>query len=301
MNWHFPSGHFERRATLRVIVAGLLALRGAIAAGAEEESAAGRPVVGKNADGYLEVFRVEADGEVLHRWQKRASGDWSSWAGLGGTVLPGIAVVTKEEGPREFFGVDRASHTLEYVWQVASNSIEWSGWTNLGGAIRPPVAVGQSAAGMLEVFALEADGNGVKHLRETTAPGGWSGWEDFGGRVESGLVVAKNRDGRLELFGIEAGSHQLVHRWQNQPGSNADWSEWAGLGGAIEPGFAVGRNVLGVVEVFAAARPLDRRAGRGAGGGGLPGQPRLPARAPRLRTPTVRRRRLGTAGRAAGV
>src|ERR1039457_6382263 len=86
MNWHFPSGHFERRAALRVIVAGLLALRGAIAAGAEEESAAGRPVVGKNADGYLEVFKVEADGQLLHRWQKRASGDWSSWASLGGTV-----------------------------------------------------------------------------------------------------------------------------------------------------------------------------------------------------------------------
>ena len=254
MNWHFPSGHFERRAALRVIVAGLLALRGAIAAGAEEESAAGRPVVGKNADGYLEVFKVEADGQLLHRWQKRASGDWSSWAGLGGTVLPGIAVVTKGNGPMEVFGVDQASHTLEYVSQVASNSIEWSGWTNLGGAIRPPLAVGQSTPGMLEVFALEADGNGVKHLRETAAPGGWSGWEDFGGRVESGLVVAKNRDGRLELFGIEAGSHQLVHRWQNQPGSNTDWSEWADLGGAIEPSFAVGRNVLGVLEVFAVVR-----------------------------------------------
>src|ERR1017187_6816028 len=197
MNWHSPSCHFGLFAASRVLVAALFALRGTIATGAS----AGQPVLGKNADGYLEVFKVEADGELLHRWQKRASGDWSSWASLGGAVLPGIAVVTNADGRMEVFGVDQASHTLEYVSQVASNSVEWSGWTNLGGAIRPPLAVGQSTPGMLEVFALEADGNGVKHLRETAAPGGWSGWEDLGGRVESGLVVAKNLDGRLELFG----------------------------------------------------------------------------------------------------
>ena len=235
-------------------MAGLLALRGGTAAGAEEESAAGRPVVGKNADGYLEVFKVETDGELYHRWQRRASGDWSSWASLGGTLLPGIAVVTNGDGRMQVFGVDRASQTLEYVWQLAPNSIEWSGWTNMGGTIRPPVTVGQGATGLLEVFALEAGGNGVKHMSQTRAPDGWSGWEDLGGSIESGLVVAKNREGRLELFGIEAGSHQLVHRWQQRPGGNPDWSEWAGLGGAIKPGFAVGQNVLGVLEVFAVAR-----------------------------------------------
>src|ERR1039457_4157803 len=128
MNWHFPSGHFERRAALRVIVAGLLALRGAIAAGAEEESAAGRPVVGKNADGYLEVFKVETDGELLHRWQKRASGDWSSWVSLSGAVQPGIAVVANVDGRMQAFAVDRTSHTLEYIRQEATNSVEWSGW-----------------------------------------------------------------------------------------------------------------------------------------------------------------------------
>src|ERR1035437_4234995 len=101
MNWHFPSGHLGRRAALRVIVAGLLALRGTIAVGAEEESAAGRPVVGKNADGYLEVFKVEADGALLHRWQKRASGDWSSWASLGGAGLAGIAVGTNADRSEE--------------------------------------------------------------------------------------------------------------------------------------------------------------------------------------------------------
>src|ERR1035441_4099437 len=191
MNWHFPSGHFERRAALRVIVAGLLALRGAIAAGAEEESAAGRPVVGKNADGYLEVFKVEADGQLLHRWQKRASGDWSSWASLGGTVLPGIAVVTKGDSPMEVFGVDQASHTLEYVSQVASNSVEWSGWTNLGGAVRPPLAVGERRPGGVEGVAVvgRGAGGGTKPTREA---GGFC----RGGGRQRGKTSARNRRSR---------------------------------------------------------------------------------------------------------
>ena len=103
MNWHSPSCHFGPRAASRVLMAGLLALRGTIATGAE----AGRPVLGKNADGYLEVFKVEIDGQLQHRWQKRASGDWSSWASLGGAVLPGIAVVTNADGRMEVFGVNR--------------------------------------------------------------------------------------------------------------------------------------------------------------------------------------------------
>src|ERR1017187_10058506 len=238
MNWHSPSCHFGLFAASRVLVAALFALRGTIATGAS----AGQPVLGKNADGYLEVFKVEPDGELLHRWQKRASGDWSSWASLGGAVLPGIAVVTNGDGRIEVFGVNRSSQMLECVRQEAPNSVEWSGWTNLGGAIRPPVTVGQKADGLLEVFALEAGGNGVKHLRQTSAPDGWSVWGDLGGSVESQLLVARNQDGRLELFGIEAGSRHLVHCWQKRPGGNADWSPWAGLGGAIEPGFALGQN-----------------------------------------------------------
>ena len=254
MKWHLPGFHIGQLATSGVVVAGLLLLAGGRAVGGEEELPAGRPVLGKNADGYLEVFKVEADGDVLHRWQKRASGDWSSWASLGGTVLPGIAVVTNGDGRMEVFGVERASRTLAYVRQAAPDSVEWSGWKGLGGAIRPPLAVGRNAAGLLEVFTVEAEGDRVKHLCQTSAPDGWSAWEDLGGSVESQLTVARNRDGRLELFGIERGSYQLVHRWQTRPESHADWSGWMGLGGAIEPGFGVGLNVLGRLEVFAVTR-----------------------------------------------
>src|SRR5689334_18748555 len=53
---------------------------------------AGKPVVGRNADGQLEVFAVGHDGLLRHRRQNPANGDWSAWLSLGGSVLPGIAV-----------------------------------------------------------------------------------------------------------------------------------------------------------------------------------------------------------------
>jgi len=255
MNWRLPSRPPVPGAASRLLVVALVVLRGGLAAATEEMAAAGRPVLGKNADGYLEVFKVEADGELLHRWQKRASGDWSSWVRLGGAVLPGIVVVTNGNGRMEVFGVERASSTLEYIQQQATNSVEWSGWTNLGGSVRTPLTAGHDADGRLEVFALAAGGNGVKHLRQSNATTGWSDWEDLGGAIESELAVARNRDGRLELFGLEAGSRQLVHCWQTRPGSDSGWSEWTGLGGAIQPGFAVGENVLGRLEVFAVTWP----------------------------------------------
>src|SRR5664279_1936295 len=122
MKWHLPGLHLGQLATSGVVVAGLLGAAGGNAVGAEQELPAGRPALGKNADGYLEVFKVEAEGEVLHRWQKRASGDWSSWASLGGAVLPGIAVVTNADGRMEVSGVERASQTLGQVRQAGPNS-----------------------------------------------------------------------------------------------------------------------------------------------------------------------------------
>ncbi len=46
-------------------------------------TAAGQLAVGKNSDGRLELFQIDFDGEVRHRWQKQRNGDWSPWSGLG--------------------------------------------------------------------------------------------------------------------------------------------------------------------------------------------------------------------------
>jgi ligand-binding sensor domain-containing protein/signal transduction histidine kinase len=214
----------------------------------------GKPVVGKNADGRLEVFKVDTDGEVRHRWQKASNGDWSSWSGLGGSFLPGIALATNSEGQLEVFALDQASHALWHAHQLAANSTDWSSWSSLGGSLRPPVALGQDKDGRLEVFAVEAARGRVQHLWQTNSEGGWSSWAEMEAQAEPGLVAVRRRDARLEVFGIEPAQHALVHCWQAEPGSSEHWSPWAGLGGDLVPGFAVGQNILGRLEVFAVNR-----------------------------------------------
>jgi ligand-binding sensor domain-containing protein/signal transduction histidine kinase len=245
------SRHFWRRKQYLVIVASLFALAWGASAGAENDRLAGKPVVGKNADGQLEVFRIDSDGELRHRWQKESNGDWSSWSSLGGSLLPGMAIATNASGQMQVFAVDRVSNTLRYIRQKSPNSRSWSNWTNHGGAIRPPLSVGRNLNGRLEVFAVDAGGSTAKHIWQTDVDAGWSDWSDMGGTLEPGLTVVRNADGRLELFGIDSRDKTLVHCWQLHPNGTDDWSEWSSLGSSMLPGFAVGQNLLGRLEVFA--------------------------------------------------
>lgn len=44
------------------------------------------PVVGRNADGRLEVFAIGPDKALWHIWQTAPNSGWSSWSSLGGTL-----------------------------------------------------------------------------------------------------------------------------------------------------------------------------------------------------------------------
>ena len=218
---------------------------------AGESQSVGKPVVGRNADGQLEVFRVDASGELRHRRRRQSSGDWSSWLSLAGSFLQDIAVTSDAAGRLEVFVVDRTSKEIKCIQQQQTNSLEWSAWATLGGAVQAPVTVGQNLDGRLEVFAVDAGGNRVKHIWQTNAHGGWSAWKEMPGSVKPGMVAARNTDGRLELFGIAAGGNTLVHCWQSSANASDSWSDWASLDGAIQPGFGAGRNSIGRLELFA--------------------------------------------------
>jgi ligand-binding sensor domain-containing protein/signal transduction histidine kinase len=211
----------------------------------------GQLVVGQNTDGRLEIFRVAPDGELRHRWQKASNGEWSAWAGLGGSLAPGIAAAQAADGGLAIFAVDKGTRTLRYIRQKPPNRLVWGAWQNLGGSLRCPVTVGRNLDGRLEVFAVEAGSGAVKCIWQTNREDGWSAWGGLGGSLEPGLAVERNRDGCLELFGVEAGTKALVHCWQHGANAPGSWSAWDSLGGRIQPGFAVGRNTDGRLEVFA--------------------------------------------------
>ena len=216
-----------------------------------EEVSAYRPFAAENAEGQLEVFRVDEHGDLNCRWQKPSYGDWSTWANLGGNIFPVIGVASDAAGRLEVFAVDRATKALKVIRQQATNSTSWENWKSLGGAVEPPLTVARNSDGRLEVFALDAVDHRVEHLWQTDAPGDWSAWSSLGGSAKKDVVAARNKDGRLELFGVNADDRTLSHCWQKEVGHSADWSVWSDLGGTILPGFTTGQNVLGRMEVFA--------------------------------------------------
>jgi ligand-binding sensor domain-containing protein/signal transduction histidine kinase len=244
----------------RVLAVALAVLPSLACAATPDDSLPGKPVVGQNADGELEVFKVDAAGQLRYRWRKPSNGDWSSWANLGGKFYPGMAVDRDANGQLSLFAVEQTTHALQYAHQTSSNGPAWSKWTGLGGEIQPPLAVAAAADGRLEVFADNLDGNSVRNIHQTET-GGWSHWNDLGGNVAPQLAVCANGDGRLELFGIAAGEHRLRHCWQLSPTSGSGWSAWAGLGGHGLPEIGVGRNKDGRLEVFA-VNATDRTVGR---------------------------------------
>ncbi len=125
-------------------------------AGTVDSPFLGQLAVGQNADGRLELFRTDAEGALLHRWQKVPNGEWSPWSNLGGKLAPGLAVAANAEGRLEVFGVDRTRRTLRSIAQAGSNNRVWGAWLDLGGNLRAPVTAGQSQDGRLEVFAVDA-------------------------------------------------------------------------------------------------------------------------------------------------
>ena len=226
------------------------------------ELSGGAPVVGRNADGRLEVF-AEAPGttgpELAHIWQDPASATgWSGWGSLGtppAQFLGSPAVGSNADGRLEAFARVGLMSTggLWHIWQTAPNN-GWSTWDNLGGGIGAHfVRLIANADGPLEVFALSTVGH-LEHIAQTAPSSGWGAWDDLGtpgGVSLFAAAVGSNADGRLEAF-VLGSDGALWHIWQTAAG--ATWSAWASLGAPAGVNLAqpsVGLNADGRLEVFA--------------------------------------------------
>jgi acylphosphatase len=221
-------------------IAGIQAVYGAKFRWASRGGAISMPVVGRNADGRLEVFVQGTDGALWHIWQTAPNNGWSGWHSLGGWITQPV-VANNADGRLEVF-VRGSDGALWHIWQTAPNG-NWSGWHSLGGVMSMPT-VGRNKDGRLEVFAQGTDG-ALWHIWQTAPNGNWSGWASLGGWITN-PTVANNADGRLEVF-VQGSDNALWHIWQTAPSNG--WSGWHSLGGWIRNP-AVGRNKDGRLEVF---------------------------------------------------
>jgi hypothetical protein len=89
------------------------------------------PVVGRNADGRLEVFTVDNNFKVEHAYQTVPGDGWNTFTSLDGAVQGATTVVSNTDGRLELFD-QGTSNVIQHSWQMMPNA-SWSAWFSLGG------------------------------------------------------------------------------------------------------------------------------------------------------------------------
>jgi hypothetical protein len=203
-----------------------------------------RLVVGKNADGRLEVF-VATSGEAKcqHKWQTSANGGWTPyWENMFSDInntLSELVVANNQDGRLELFLANSATQQINHTWQSqASNSQSWVTLTPFD-----PVAnvmyglnVGRNADGRLEIFFHGNNtSNTCYHAWQVSPNSGWSNNEYFlpdnaltGMPDASKIAVGNYNDGRLAVFavGTASGVYGIHVKYQT---SSTSWSTWQSL------------------------------------------------------------------------
>ena len=244
----FAVGTMTRRWLIAVMLA--LSLRSVGLLGADRPSPL-RPIIGKDSNGRLEIFAVNPQGELRHRWQKQTAGDWSSWSTIGTNLAPGFVVISGLDGRMTVFAVQVSDHAVVYAQQISTNSLDWSSWTSLGGAVTAPLAAKLNSRGGFDLFATGLKDHHLHHIWESESGSPWSGWQTISANLLPDFALAVAADGRFTIFGRDAASSNIVHSIEIPGESPSQWGPWQSLGQFAATDFVVGQNIRGVLEIFA--------------------------------------------------
>jgi hypothetical protein len=140
-------------------------------------------------------------------------------------------VARNSDGRLELFGINRASGSVDHIYQTSTNSENgWSSWSSLGGNFKSGIAVGRRGNGSLELFVI--NGKDTTLLRSFQAKPGdsesWSAWENIGGSVRPIPAVGRNSDGNLEVFAGD-GEHAAILNHRRQISHNSGWLDWLNM------------------------------------------------------------------------
>ena len=126
-------------------------------------------------DSHLELWSLNAEGQVTHTWWPRNDGQ-ESWNKPDDFEAPGgavdLAVGSRGPGHAEVFVVDSSGRLWHRWW----DHLGWSGWHVFQSRpISAPITACSLRDGHIEIFALDAATNSVIHSW-SDEPEAWSAW-----------------------------------------------------------------------------------------------------------------------------
>jgi hypothetical protein len=203
------------------------------------------PVIGRRADGRIEVVQTGPDGRIRQRTEVPGGG-WSPWKDFGDRCVRAAKIATNADGRLEvfFLGVDQRVY---HRWEVTPNG-PWSEPVPLGGTVwsnAHGLSVLRARSGELRAFIVAGDST-LWTCSQVAAGREWASWLSLGGFHRANPSVGMNLDGRLEVFAV-ADDRAVYSAYQLSDGS---WYGYKRLGGDHRCNPTVVSNGDGRLEVF---------------------------------------------------
>ncbi|MFI5868451.1 hypothetical protein [Streptomyces sp. NPDC051546] len=132
----------------------------------------GDPVLGRIADGRIEIYLTGTDGALYHTWANSMGAEsWQPSVKFGGGGVRDLATTSTADGWQAFFHVNSAAQ-LWLIQQTAPGGA-WSAFTNPANGITGPLAVAPARNSPLIGMFPTKDGT-LYSIQQNTA-GAWSG------------------------------------------------------------------------------------------------------------------------------
>jgi hypothetical protein len=87
------------------------------------------PVTGSNANGHLDIFELDSNGNIEHNYQQAPNGGWAGWSGFGkptGVNVTSLSINNNTDGELTIV-ITGNDGNMWYTYQMAPNG-GWSGW-----------------------------------------------------------------------------------------------------------------------------------------------------------------------------
>jgi len=138
---------------------------------------------------------VTGTNKALYHISYDASGPWSSWQSLGGTLTSSPAATSPTSGVIDVYG--RGGDGA--LWSREYKNNAWSSWSSLSGKLAS--GTGPAACswgpGRLDVFVQGTNGA----LYQKSYNSAWSGWQSLGGKLTSSpAAAAASGSNRIDVF-----------------------------------------------------------------------------------------------------
>jgi hypothetical protein len=176
--------------------------------------------------GHFEVFAVDNDGMLHHRYRDAVDGPWVPWQMMprpGDQPVRAVAAGSPQiERRQDLYAIVETSA----IWRRAHHEQSgWGGWSHEEPAARElqDAAVSSMWPGHFEVFVVDGAGL-IRHRWRNADDEHWSPWNDMptpNGQPVSAVAAASPERDRQDLFAVSADGSV----WR-RPCAPKGWDDW---------------------------------------------------------------------------